>query len=400
MSAREEVRGWRRALPLLRILLGLGILAFVAGSLPWKDQLTYRTGAGVTLAAPGEVVGDWRLDACGFQFEGQPELAADWPEEALQAARSGERLDVHRTGEDGAPGYNWKIGMPRTFRELRLSGLAQAMALFSLGMLIVVTRWWRLLAVAGCPTSWGNAFRLTFLGMFFNLAVPGLTGGDLIKGVIAAKENPTRRADALVSVLVDRLLGLGVLAALGAVVILISGETFQELRGPVLTLLAIGALGFALYANKPVRKATGLSALVDRLPFGEKLRSLDRAAMLYLRHPVELGLAILFSLANHLLIIFGIAALGGAFGVEDVDLIDYLVLVPVANIVSALPVAPGGWGVGEAVFKFLFEMIGASGVMGVAISVTFRLCQLTFGFIGGIFMLLPSSKAEVREAAQ
>jgi uncharacterized membrane protein YbhN (UPF0104 family) len=69
----------------------------------------------------------------------------------------------------------------------------------------------------------------------------------------------------------------------------------------------------------------------------------------------------------------------------------------VANIVSALPLAPGGWGLGEATYKVLFEMMGANGAMGVAVSVTFRLCQLVFGLFGGVFLLLPAGKAELRE---
>jgi uncharacterized membrane protein YbhN (UPF0104 family) len=133
---------------------------------------------------------------------------------------------------------------------------------------------------------------------------------------------------------------------------------------------------------------------VDRLPLGSKLRSLDRAAFVYLRHPFELFFAFVLSAANHFAVVLGVFCLGLAFGVPkaEVGLGEYLVLVPVANIVSALPLAPGGWGLGEFVYKELFEMIDANATMGVAISVTFRLCQLAIGLLGGIFLLLPGAK--------
>jgi uncharacterized protein (TIRG00374 family) len=263
----------------------------------------------------------------------------------------------------------------------------------------VITRWQRLLGVAGCPTSWYDAARLTLLGMFFNLVVPGLTGGDVVKGVIAAKENPGRRADALVSVVVDRLIGLAVLVVLGATVLLVAGQGFAALRLPLFAFLGAGVAAVLLYASPLLRRTLRIDALLARMPFGDQLAALDRAALLYLRQPWELAVAAVLSLCNHVLIVLGVAALGSAFGATGVGLSDYLVVVPVANVVSALPVAPGGWGLGEYSFRFLFEMIGASGALGVAVSVTFRLCQLLYGLQGGLFLLLPGTKAAVREAA-
>ena len=60
----------------------------------------------------------------------------------------------------------------------------------------------------------------TAIGLFFNIVVPGLTGGDLVKAVLAARDHPERKAAAMISVLVDRLIGVLVLVLLGAVAIL------------------------------------------------------------------------------------------------------------------------------------------------------------------------------------
>ena len=222
---------------------------------------------------------------------------------------------------------------------------------------------------------------------------------DLVKGVIAAKENPGRRADAVVSVVIDRVIGLAALAILAVVVILLSGDTFLALRAPLLGLLAAGAVGAALYANKPLRKKLGLSALVDRLPLGDKLRSIDEAALTYLKHPVEIVLAFVLSFGNHLVVCTGVFFLARAIGIgpSQAGLQDFLVLAPVANMVSAIPLAPGGWGLGEFVYRELFEMIELSGALGVAVSVTFRLCMLLgLGIIGSLFLLLPGTRAEVK----
>jgi uncharacterized membrane protein YbhN (UPF0104 family) len=97
--------------------------------------------------------------------------------------------------------------------------------------------------------------------------------------------------------------------------------------------------------------------------------------------------------------IFGVVALGYGFGLgsDQVSVREWFALVPVANIVSAIPVAPGGWGLGEFVYKFLFEMIAAPAALGVAVSVAFRLCYLVLSLIGGLFLLAPGARVDLDE---
>ncbi|MDE0896993.1 MAG: lysylphosphatidylglycerol synthase domain-containing protein, partial [Planctomycetota bacterium] len=83
----------------------------------------------------------------------------------------------------------------------------------------------------------------------------------------------------------------------------------------------------------------------------------------------------------------------------------YFAIVPIANIISSIPVLPGGWGFGELAYLKLFELIGASGTQGTAVSITFRLCQLLLSLLGGLFLLAPGAQvklddleAEVAEA--
>ncbi len=400
MESKSKLRR-RRLFALLRIGIALALLAWVATSLPWRDQLTVLPAAGAAeLSAGGAIEGDWKEDHVRFRVTELAELPEGWPEQARAATRAGSAFEVARRA-DGQPGFDWQPGMPRAFHGMAPGGLFLALLLFLTATLVIVTRWWRLLALAGCPTSWGNAARLTFLGLFFNNVMPGATGGDLVKGVVVAKENPGRRAEALVTVIADRVFGMIALALLAFVVILGSGEPeFVALRKYLLVVLAVCVLGTALYANRGLRKKLGFSALVDRLPIADKLRSLDRAALSYLRQPGPVALAFAFSFLNHVLVTLGVYCLGGAIGVprSEVDLVEYLVLVPVANLIGALPLAPGGWGIGELAFRGLFVMIGASPTLGVAVSVTYRLCQLAIGLIGGVFLLLPGGRSAVRGA--
>jgi len=389
---------------LSRVGLGLFVLYLVGRTLPWRDQLVFNAGVPETVHSytlEGEIDGDWTGDSVRFTPDAEQTPDTAWPEPVREAARDGTAITVERMDQPTAElggAFDWRPSMPRAFREIDTGGLGVAALLFLCAMSCAVTRWWRLLAVIGCRTTWWNAWRLTFLGMFFNLVVPGLTGGDLIKGVIVAHENPKRRGEAVVSVVIDRLIGIVALAALALAVILVAGDSFAELRLPVVAFLGAAVIGALCYVNGPLRRLVRFDALLAKMPFGEKLRSLDEAVMTYRRRPRELVLAVAISLANHTLTIAGFIALGSAFSVTGVTNADYFVMVPIGNIVSALPLAPGGWGLGEYVFRELFKMIGADGNLGVAVSVTFRLIQLAFGLVGGVFLLMPGARKELHES--
>jgi hypothetical protein len=380
----------------LRIVVALAILGWVGSNLPWRDELVFRTEAGVELTLVGTIEGDWKSDPVRFVPDEPTAVDERWPLGAREALSRGAPILGKRRAGNEASGFDWHPGMPHAFAEMEVGWLIAAQGFFFIANLTIVTRWWRLLALAGCPTGWWNALRLTFLGLFFNNVLPGATGGDVPKGLMIAKENPGRGADALMTVLVDRIFGMVALALLALVVILIVPGPFDALRPGLLLGLALVAVGALLYAQKGLRRALGLSALVDRLPLGEKLRQLDRAALHYFKRPGGMAVAFGFSFVNHVLVTLGAVALGRAIGVHGVELIDYFVLVPVGNLISAVPLAPGGWGVGELAYGALFDMIGASSALGVAISVTFRLSQLVQSLLGGVFLLLPKSRDELR----
>jgi hypothetical protein len=282
------------------------------------------------------------------------------------------------------------------FREMQASGLAVATLLLLVAACIAITRWWRLLRVAGCDARWIDALRLTFVGFFMNLVLPGLTGGDLVKAVLIVREHPERRADALVTVIVDRGLGLLALMALATVVVLVEAERFGELRWPVVLVFAAVLAGLWVLLHPWPRKVLRVDRLLDRLPQKERLRSLDRALRIYNGERGEVLIALLLSVANHAIIALALYALGHAFG-DQLSWAEYLGVAAIANTVSSIPVAPGGWGVGEALYGYLFHVLGAPSALGIAVSVTYRLLNTALGLFGGLFLLLPGGREARRD---
>jgi uncharacterized protein (TIRG00374 family) len=387
----------KRAFAWLRRALALVLLAFGAWLVPWRDRLFWTEG-GTTLEAPGEILSDWRKDS--VRFRAAPGLSAQpgWPAEVAVAIGAGGVIDVARPSDNAPPDpavgrLDWKPGMLRVFRDVEPAGLWSALLLIFGAALVAITRWWRLLAIAGCRTRWSSALRLSFLGFFFNLVLPaGITGGDVIKAVLVVRENPDRRADAFVTVVVDRAIGLLVLMALAAAVVLASGERFAELRMPVVLAFVAALVVLWVMLHPGPRRWLRLGALLERMPQRERLKAIDQALRIYAQHPFEILVAVLLSAVNHVCIGAAIYSLGHAFG-DTLTFVEYIGVAAIANTISSVPITPAGWGVGEWAFGSLFHILGSPSTLGVAVSVAYRLLTAVPGLVGGLFLLLPGGRS-------
>jgi len=140
------------------------------------------------------------------------------------------------------------------------------------------------------------------------------------------------------------------------------------------------------------------------LPQGDKLQSLDRAVREYLKHPTTLVIAVWMSIANQVVIALSLWALTITLGAATLQYMEVLAAGAIANVVSSVPLAPGGWGVGEAVYGFVYQKLGAPGTeasvgtVGIAVSVSYRLLMTAMGLIGGLFLLTRSTRAATAAA--
>ena len=105
----------------------------------------------------------------------------------------------------------WSSGPRELWHTLTLvDGTALLLSLVLMGVTIVlgVFRWRMVLRVHGLELSLGRATEISFIAHFFNSFLLGSTGGDLLKAYYAARETHHKKTEAVVTVVVDRLLGL------------------------------------------------------------------------------------------------------------------------------------------------------------------------------------------------
>ncbi len=364
---------------------------FVFRTIHFEDRLLYLGGPDgkeVVRAEVVEIVGSWQEDPVRYRPEGGGE------ERTIARGTRVEELTV-----DVEPGFltYWRNMDPALF--------ALGVLLFCLTVVIAGARWWWLLRVNGTDVSLRETLRYTWIGVFFNNVVPGATGGDLIKALYIMKRCPGHRVQVLVSVVVDRVLGLGSLALLGAVVVLFALDRFAEVAlGIWGVILGVGALGLVAFSRR-LRRLVRLQWLLHRLP--HKVRSLlmlvDQAVFFYRDHPLVISWSLLAGVGNHVLSVLCVLCIGDAIGV-GMPPFEYFVLVPVINIVTALPIAPNGWGWGELLYGQLFGKYGAAHVSGVAnaeaamatrgvaLSVLYRLVLTATSLIGGVLVLFEKDR--------
>ncbi len=374
---------WRLA----RVLAGLIVLAAVAWKVPWRDVALLRVD-GDTLAVPGEIVAD-RGGSAEFSIDPRAAPHAAWPAGWAEAQAAARPVVLERDLERASEGpLDWRPGLPTSFARLHVWAIVGGLAAFVFGTALTVVRWWRLLAVAGCGTRLVTVFRLTYLGLFFNLIVPGLTGGDLVKVVLAVRAHPERRADAFASAVVDRVLGMSGLLLVASFVVLFAGRNLDPLRAPVLFLTAAAFGGLFLVVHSAPRRLVRLDRWVRRLPLGNELESLDRAARLYASRPGTLLFGVLISAVDHGFNALGIYVLARSMG-SLLGFGDTLCTVSISSVVSAVPLSPGGLGVEEAAYAWLFALLGATAALGFAVGLTKRACFTLLGLAGGLFLLAP-----------
>ncbi|MHC4958360.1 MAG: lysylphosphatidylglycerol synthase transmembrane domain-containing protein [Planctomycetota bacterium] len=337
-------------------LLGLALIALVLWLVGWQDRVRDAGGE----LHYGRVVSQTETEIVLEQETGRRVLESP--------------LEVRR-------------GLAGAFQHLgREPGWALAGALSLLiSAALMQVRWGVLLQGAGLRTPWRQVFRMGWLGLFLSQLIPaGQVGGDLVKAAAITRRHRSAKAQAVVSVLADRGIGLFVLclAAVAGVLFARDESRVALARAVVLAFFAVCVAFLALISWPRLRRALGIRALVSGLPvIGEA----GRAFCLYGSRPVVLGRSIAAGLLVHLFFLGFFFFTGKALGVE-VGLVALLVAIPVAQMAGNLPGLPAGWGVGDLAFFFFLPGAGVPAGTAVALSFTYRAAFMLLSLPGGLLL--------------
>jgi uncharacterized protein (TIRG00374 family) len=263
-----------------------------------------------------------------------------------------------------------------------------AVFIFPVTYLITGLRWHVLLKAIGINLGAARASIINMVGAFYSTFMPGSTGGDVLKAYYAARHAPTMRTRAVMSVLVDRAIGLAALVLLGG------GMAAYQWNEPACRQVATASalvivaltIGLAVFYHPTLRRVSGLSFLLRRLPMQRQVVKAVETMEIYRRRPVLVLATLLVTFPVHITVILSATLAGLAFNLP-LDLFDYWYIVPVVVLSGALPISPQGAGVMEFFAIVLTRRQGCTVAQAFALAMSIRLVQIFWNLIGGIFVL-------------
>lgn len=258
--------------------------------------------------------------------------------------------------------------------------LLLALTLFVVAVITNAIKWYLLLRAQGIPVPLGAVTNYTFVGSFFNNFLPANVGGDVMRGFGLAKYT-ARSAEAAVSVVVDRFIGLmafmftAIVAALIAVNIVPTEQTTSALAQNLtqVELVAVGGLAviagsFAILLSHRLRQLVSRIFAIGFLkPLAPLYQRISDAFGAY-RHQYgallgAFGVGVVTVLLTGLVDIAIVAGLHG-----EVPPIYIFLFNPIIAVALIAPISIGGLGTGSVLYVYFYGLVGVPQTLAFALS--------------------------------
>jgi uncharacterized protein (TIRG00374 family) len=257
------------------------------------------------------------------------------------------------------------------------------------GQIIYAWRWHVVLRAAGVQASFASVVRQYFVGIFVNNFLPGTVGGDVAKVYYLGRDHGYRTVTA--SIVIDRLMGVSVLALLAAAVQWVAPQVSIEGAGTriAVTAVAIGTVGVLLLVM------TGTGGISRWLvPFGARAAALGdwlqrtRREMAAPLHRRSVLLAAVSSVVLYFVAITGIYI--WFFHVQMAVRLPFLPVfwaASAATVLSNVPVSLNGLGVREQLHAWLLAPLGVRPEIAVSLSLLLFSHLLVASLVGWVMWL-------------
>ncbi len=268
---------------------------------------------------------------------------------------------------------------------------------FGIVMLLAAVRWRILLKAQKIDFPLKESYSLSMIGLFFNQLVPGSTGGDVYKAYAVAKRNPTQKGGAVVSVFVDRALGLILLLLLVACGMLanwswVSGDPeLLSFATAIFSFLGALVVGGTFFFSARLRRLLPLAWLQKRLPLKGVITTVDQAVLAYRYHLRDVFAAAFTSGVLHSLVVATNICLAYALLADSFEWWHFFYLIPMAHLAMAIPLnPPGAIGTAEAIYAYLLALVGIED--GAVLCILQRLTYYSWSLIGAGFYVAHRGK--------
>ncbi|MBC6409853.1 MAG: flippase-like domain-containing protein [Ekhidna sp.] len=199
--------------------------------------------------------------------------------------------------------------------------------------------------------------KLYWIGMFYNLFLPGGIGGDGYKIYLLNKQSGLKVKHLIQACLIDRISGL-------------------------VSLLFLAGIGFLFLGLSSFLSWIRMPAIICLILFFPVLFMLTKC--FFRQFLPALGKSVMLSLGVQLLQVMSALLILSAIGVEK-SLVAYSVLFLASSFISILPFTIGGLGSREFIFLMGYPYFGINANLSITLSLLFTLITALVSF-GGVFM--------------
>jgi uncharacterized membrane protein YbhN (UPF0104 family) len=281
--------------------------------------------------------------------------------------------------------------------------LFAAACLLALSYVLASWQWGRLLHLGGAEVRPARIVGYTWAAALGNLVLPTGAAGDLAR-VVGAGQESQRGAEVLAATLLDRLLGLAVLGAIG-VFGLVAVHWTGRAENPQARWVALAVAGNAAASLALVALVLGpwgrgiVRFVARRLPVrpGAQFARLEAVLHRY-RAPRALlplvGISTLIQSSR----ILAHAQVARALDIQ-VGLGYFFAFVPLLAVAVSLPISIGGIGVRESMGAFLFGLLGIDPARGSAMQLLAYLVAIAVSLPGALLLIFAWRSGQTKTAA-
>jgi glycosyltransferase 2 family protein len=260
-----------------------------------------------------------------------------------------------------------------------------ALAVNLLAVLVMTERWRVLLVARGRhEPGFGWLLETTLVSLLLGQVLPTAVGGDAVRAIDLSRRTGAR-AEAISSVLVDKIVGTGALVVLAAAGAAaggggIGGTTVLAIE------LAVGlvcGVSLAILLSRRARRGLRpLRPLARRLRIEGPARALYDALHAYRAHPRALAWVFVLACAAQLLRVVVVALLTNGMGLA-IGFGTLLLLCPVLFLVTIVPISLNGVGLREATFVVVLAGVGVAREDAFVLGLAFFAIGVLTALLGG-----------------
>jgi uncharacterized protein (TIRG00374 family) len=298
------------------------------------------------------------------------------------------------------------IELKNTLIRARWAYVFLALGIYIAGQILNSYKWALLIKTKDAVIPFSKLVSYYFIGMFFNLGLPSIVGGDIPRGYYLYKDyggssksgqdvQGLTVVESLSTVMMQRITGLFALIIIASITYFFffyhNTILSIEIRKYLSTLFIVLLIGTAIsigiilkFKPKTLEKIESKSQLKIVLnDFGS-----------YLHHPRLFGYVILLSFVFQLLNIFVNIIIGAALNVS-IPLSYYYVAMPIIALLAAIPVSFNGIGVRENAYVFFLGLVGIDKADAAAFAFLWLFIVIVSSLLGGPLFILRKNRGRV-----